>query len=251
MKRYLNKHEFFLDELKPEKCFAELNKSQKDFKKFLAKLKLIEEGEVSSSEEAMIQKIKDEIHQIKKKNQNTDPAKFDFELGKIFHQRLKIERAKLNDWGFWRWLSLNYFLEEIQWRWAKKLRDKGEIRAAANPIYDHLIGKNKNHRIFPRRLYIIGLRLHDGTYDLVDKISNNLKNNVQAGYGDFINNIADTKLISPDDNVSKIMGKILLSSSNTGNKDTVVKSFKKYNGYKNRLLSNAPETVFKKEICIV
>lgn len=249
MKKYLNKKEFFLAELDPDKHTAELNFTQVKFSEYLKSLKLIEDGDVSASEKKMIQEIKDDIASIKKSHPNEDPSKFDFDIAKIFHQHLKIERALLNDWGFWRWLSLNYFVDEIQWRWAKKLRDKQEMRKAAVAIYDHLTGKSKNHRIFPRRYYSTGLRLFDGSYALLNNISMNLKNNQQGGYGDFINYLVDTKLLSFNDNAAKKMGKLLLSEQKVMTKDVVVRSFKRFNGFKNRLISDASDDVFKNEIC--
>ncbi|HKR06621.1 MAG TPA: DUF6339 family protein [Bacteroidia bacterium] len=259
MKRYLNNHDYFKKELNPESTdkavssnrTAALNMYQKDFLKYIsAELKLHEEGEVTHNELQMIQKVKTEIKKLKEKNRNISPQNLDFELGKIFHDNLKIDRQLINDWNFWRWLSLNYFLEKIQWRWAKEERAKTNMDKAAKNIFDHLIGKNKNHRIFPRRLWIIGLRLHDkmNGYNLLDKISQNLKTR-QGGFGDYINNIVDDKLVSHNDYVSKILGELLLAETKVQSKSVVVRSFKKYNGYKNRLISEAGRELFEKEIC--
>lgn len=251
MKRYINSRDFFLTELNPELRVAELNYPQSKFNEFLKTLKISEEGEVTPDDKTSIKAIKDQIHAIKRKHPDEDPAKFDFDIAVIFHENLKINRHMLNDWGFWRWLSLNYFIEEIQWRWAKKAREKSEVQRAASAIFDHLTGKSKNHRIFPRRHYALGLRLYDGSYDLINRISANLKNGVQGGYGDFINNLVDTKLLSSNDNAAKTMGNLLLGSDKVMAKDSVVSSFKRFNGFKNRLLSDASEDIFRKEICQV
>lgn len=249
MKRYINKREFYLEQLNPENLTAELNFSQDRFSKYLETVKdLAEEGELSADEMAGIQRIKGQISEIRKQYKLEDPSKFDFDLAKIFHKNLKIDRYKLNDFGFWRWLSMNFFLEEIQWRWAKKYRETGEVLKAATAIHDHLVGKSKSHRIFPRRLYIVGLRLYDGSYTLLDKISNNSKSNVMGGYGDFVNYLTDTKLISFNDNVAKTMGRLLLSDKKVKSKDVVIDSFKRYNGFKNRMMSEASEEIFRSEV---
>ncbi len=249
MKKYLNKLKYFQNELNSDTHIAELNKSQKEFCVFLGSLKMLEDGYLSIHEERMILRVKEEITNLKKENPGIDPARLDFDLARIFHEHLKIERSLLNDWGFWRWLSLNYFIEEIRWRWAKKQTEKFELAKAARIVFDHLIGKNKNHRIFPRRLYIIGLRLYDNGYDLLNRISENAKSNSQGGYGDFILNLVDTKLISFNDNVAKNMGRLLLAEQDVKSKETVINSFKRYNGFKSRLICDAPEHVFRREIC--
>ena len=265
MKSFKNNNEFFLKTLHPDVDVQTENVnafniySQDKFNAYLKKLGADEVGIITEKEIAVIDCIKQEIEKLKKENQNADKERLEFDLAIIFHSNLKKlnwGRWLLNDYNTWRWLSMNYFLKEVFWRrgedpYKRYEAGKGRIQDSAKSTYDHLVG-TRTRDIFPRRYFLIGERLYDKDkkYDLLKKLSFKSKASKSGGYGNFILNLIDTKLLSPNDHVSKIMGEIMfLQGKITGN-DPVAFSFARYNGFKRRLLNTAEKEIFEKEICV-
>jgi hypothetical protein len=57
----------------------------------------------------------------------------------------------------------------------------------------------------------------------------------------------DTKLLSPNDHVSKIIAEVLFTQGKLAEDKEVVRAFVRYNGFKRRLLNTADKEVFEKE----
>lgn len=261
MKSYKNKIEHFVTLLEPgEGRETELLNlfnifPQDKFNKYLLKnIEFEVVGEVSPKEEEVMQKIKTEIKKLQKTFPDVKPERLEFDLAKIFHsnfRELGFGRFHVDDAGMCRWMSMNYFKEETFWRRGKSDFDKTDIKKAAKATFEHCVGK-RGRDIFPRRYFIIGQRLFDlnNKYEYLDRLAEIQRENLSGAFGDYILNMIDTKLISPYDYVSKIMGKILFTKGRIAQGKEVVNAFVRYNGFSSRLLNNANENVFENEICL-
>lgn len=260
MKSFKNNNEFFLNTLHPdvgehtENVNAFNIYSQEKFNNYLKLLGANEIGSISDKEIAAIEKIKDEINKLKKENKTTDKDRLEFELAIIFHSNLKKlnwGRWMLDDYNMWRWLSMNFFLKEAFWRRGEEKKNKGLVIESAKATYDHLVGK-RTRDIFPRRYFLIGERLFDKErkYALLLKLSKLAKESRSGGFGNLILNIIDTKLLSPNDHVSKVISEVLFTQGKLAEDKEVVRAFVRYNGFKRRLLNTADKEIFEKEICI-
>ena len=152
--------------------------------------------------------------------------------------------------------SLNFFLKETFWRRSESLyqryeKGKGNIQDSAKATYDHLVGKRARD-IFPRRYFFIGERLFDieKKYELLQRLSTLSKESRSGGFGNLVLNMIDTKLLSPNDHVSKVISKVLFMQGKLAEDKEVVRAFTRYNGFKRRLLNTASKEIFETEICI-
>ena len=146
---------------------------------------------------------------------------------------------------------MNYFLKEVFWRRGEEKKKKGLVVESAKATYDHLVGK-RTRDIFPRRYFLIGERLYDKEkkYELAKKLSRLSKESKSGGFGNLVLNMIDTKLLSPNDHVSKIISEVLFTQGKLAEDKEVVRAFVRYNGFKRRLLNTAAKEIFEKEICI-
>ncbi|MEO7924716.1 MAG: hypothetical protein ABIR30_13625 [Chitinophagaceae bacterium] len=231
------------------------NYSQKEFSSFLEKLNLDIEGEISNDEALAISSIKKSLHLLTIKNHDVPIDRMEFDYAIIFHKELKkvgYSKNHIDNHAMWRWMSLNHFLKEVLARRAQKLIDRKDLGGAAKSIFTHCFGE-KTRDIFPRRYFLIGERLHDKEkgYALLEKLAEKSRFEKSGGFGNLINNIIETSLLSPNDFVSKIMAKILLTGGKPADDKQVAKAFVRYNGFKKRLLSSAVEQVFEQEVCLL
>jgi hypothetical protein len=260
MKSFKNNIEFFSKTLHPDvtehrdnvNAFNLFN--QKKFNEYIIKLGADESGEITKGEIAVIEKIKSDIEKLKKENPGIDTERLEFDLAYIFHSNLKNlnwGRHLLNDFGMWRWLSMNYFLKEVFWRRGKKEMKKKQVLKSAKLTYNHLVGI-RTRDIFPRRYFLLGARLYDKhrEYELLNKLAKLSKEGGSGGFGNLILNLLDTKLISPNDYVAKTISELLFTQGKLAADKEVVRAFVRYNGFKKRLLIKAPKEIFEKEICI-
>ena len=68
----------------------------------------------------IIEKINCDIEVLKMKNPSIKPDRLDMDLAIIFHKnlkKLKWGRFQIDDHGTWRWMSINFFLNQVKWRW--------------------------------------------------------------------------------------------------------------------------------------
>lgn len=260
MKSFKNNNEFFMNTLHPDVDGHTENLNafniypQDKFNSYLKKLGAEETGEIVDKETKVIEKIKEEIEQLKTESKNVDKDRLEFDLAIIFHPNLKKlnwGRWLLDDYNMWRWLSMNYFLKEVFWRRGEEKKKRGLVGESAKATYDHLVGK-RTRDIFPRRYFLIGERLFDKEkkYDLAKKLSQLSKESKSGGVGNLILNLIDTKLLSPNDHVSKIISEVLFTQGKLAEDKEVVRAFVRYNGFKRRLLNTAGKEIFEKEICI-
>ena len=260
MKSFKNNNEFFQNTLHPdvgehtENVNAFNIYTQERFNNYLKKLGADESGEITDKEIKVIEKIKEEIEQLKGDAKNVDKDRLEFDLAIIFHSNLKKlnwGRWLLDDYNMWRWLSMNYFLKEVFWRRGEEKKKKGLVVESAKATYDHLVGKRARD-IFPRRYFLIGERLFDNEkrYDLAKKLSKLSKESKSGGFGNLVLNMIDTKLLSPNDHVSKMISEVLFTEGKLAEDKEVVRAFVRYNGFKRRLLNTAGKEIFEKEICI-
>lgn len=227
MKSYKNKIEHFVTLLEPEEgkdteLYNQFNiSSQEKFNKFLTKRVEFEiSGEITDEEEKVLQNIKDEIKKLQKAFPEARPERLEFDLAKIFHSNLRqlgFGRFHVDDTGMWRWMSMNFFKEETFWRRGKSDFDKKDFPRAAKATFEHCVGK-RSRDIFPRRYFVIGQRLFDekAKYDLLEKLSERSRAARSGGFGNLISYMVDTKLISPNDYVSKIVSQIMFSDKRIG-----------------------------------
>ncbi|MCE3226991.1 MAG: hypothetical protein K0S32_1542 [Bacteroidetes bacterium] len=260
MKFFKNNTNFFLNILypgiedQPENVNAFNIYSQEKFNTYIKKLGAEEEGTVSNKEIQIIEKIKSDIENLKNKYKTIDKDRLEFDLALIFHSNLKElnwGRYLLDDYSMWRWLSTNHFLKEVLWRRGEDKKKKGLVIESAKSTFDHLIGK-RTRDIFPRRYFLIGERLYDKEkkYELLNKLAVLSRENKTGGFGNLVLNLIDTKLLSPNDNVSKTISQVLFTQNELAEDKEVVRAFTRYNGFKKRLLNNAGKDIFEKEICI-
>lgn len=229
--------------------------NQNEFNKFLNNCGFEETGNISQMEIDIIKEIKEELKSINFKNQDVDVDRLEFDYSVAFHRGLKKlgwGKYMLDDLGMWRYLSLNFFKEEVFNRRGKTLFEKGDHVKAAKATFDHLFGLRARD-IFPRRYFIIGERLYDKNkgYFLLENLASIAKKNKGGGFGNLIANLIETRLLSPQDYVSKTMSKTLFLGGKLANDKEVAKSFARYNGFKTRLINDAHEDLFKNEICIL
>jgi hypothetical protein len=106
--------------------------------------------------------------------------------------------------------------------------------------------------IFPRRYYLIGERLYDPCkkYELLRRLSDLSKESKSGGFGNLILNLIDTKLLSPNDHVAKVISEVLFVNGKLAEDKEVVRAFVRYNGFRRRLLNTASKEIFEKEICV-
>lgn len=260
MKSFKNNNEFFLNTLHPDVINHTENVnafniySQDRFNAYLKMLGADEAGEITDEEIEVIEKIKEEIEMLKSENGNVDKDRLEFDLAIIFHsnlKRLNWGRWLLDEYSMWRWLSMNYFLKEAFWRRGEDKKARGLVVESAKSTYDHLVGR-RTRDIFPRRYFLIGERLFDkeGKYDLVKKLAKLSREGKSGGFGNLVLNLIDTKLISPNDHVSKMISEVLFTRGKVAEDKEVVRAFVRYNGFKRRLLNTASREVFEREICI-
>jgi hypothetical protein len=260
MKSFQNQSEFFLKTLHPdvaenlENINAFNTYSQDKFNLYLKRLGAEETGTISEEELQVIAGIKEEIDKLKKENKDIDQDRLEFDLAIIFHSnlnKLKWGRWLLDDYNMWRWLSLNNFLKEVLWRRSESKLKKGLVIEAAKTTYDHLVGK-RTRDIFPRRYFLLGERLYDPgkKYQLLQKLSDLSKSGKSGGFGNLILNLIDTKLLSPNDHVAKMISQILFAEGKLAEDKEVVRAFVRYNGFRRRLINTAGKEIFEKEICI-
>ncbi|HEX5186252.1 MAG TPA: hypothetical protein VFV86_05120, partial [Nitrososphaeraceae archaeon] len=128
MKKYLNSIDFFKNHLSPKKedPLTWNNFNTRNQNKLIENVDSLQgiamEGEVFQNEKEIILKIKSEIEELKKAYPSSKPDRLDMDLALIFHKnfkKLKWGRFKIDDFGTWRWLSINYFLKETFWRWSE------------------------------------------------------------------------------------------------------------------------------------
>lgn len=260
MKTFKNNNEFFQNTLHPdvgehtENVNAFNIYSQDKFNAYIKRLGAEEFGTITEKEIDVIENIKKEIEILKKQYPNVEKDRLEFDLAIIFHsnlKKLKWGRWLLDDYNMWRWLSLNFFLKEVLWRRGEEKKKKGLVIESAKATYDHLIGK-RTRDIFPRRYFLIGERFYskEKKYDLLERLSNLSKENNAGGFGNLVLNLIDTKLISPNDHVSKVISEVLFMQGKLAQDKEVVRAFTRYNGFKKRLLNAAPKEIFENEICI-
>ena len=265
MRTYKNKIEQFVEFLEPpseelspkfelKNVFTLFN--QDKFNKYIGKLPFEVQGDITENEEKVLKNIKDEIRLLQNKFPDAKPERLEFDLAKIFHSNLKqlgFGRFHVDDVGMWRWMSMNYFKEETFWRRAKSDFEKRDYSVKpAKATFEHCVGK-RSRDIFPRRYFIIGQRLFDANtkYVLVEKLAEKSRAGRTGGFGNLISYMVDTKLISPNDYVSKTVANIMLTGEKLGGDVPVKLAFVRYNAYRKRLLNNAAENVFRNEICIM
>ena len=260
MKSFKNNNEFFLNTLHPavgehtENVNAFNIYSQDKFSKYLRSLGAEETGSITREEISVVDKIKSEIDKLKNTHDKADKDRLEFDLAIVFHSNLKAlkwGRSLLDDYNMWRWLSMNYFLKEVLWRRGEDKKRKGLVLESAKAIYDHLVG-TRTRDIFPRRYFLIGERLFDSEkkYELLNKLAEISRGSGSGGFGNLILNLIDTKLLSPNDHVSKIISQILFTQGRLAEDKEVVRAFVRYNGFKRRLLNTARKEIFEKEICV-
>lgn len=230
--------------------------NQSEFNKILEAHSFETSGSMSSEENSIIKEIKNELNSIDEENKDVNVDRLEFDYAISFHKnlkRLKWGKAVIPEIGMWRYLSLNYFKEEVYNRRGKSFFNKGDHVKAAKNTFDHSFG-TRARDIFPRRYFIIGERLYSETtgYDLLEKLSNlSKKNRNEGGFGNFKSNLIDTSLLSPKDYVSKVMSKVMFSEKKLANDKEVAKAFVRYNGFKSRLINDAVEKLFVEEICVL
>jgi hypothetical protein len=227
--------------------------------KFLHQLKMrmIEtEGEVNSELLEKVEKINEEINTLKKKYEiniksSRDKGKLDFDIAKIFHSNFNFNRSAMLNYRFWRWLTLSFFIENVVWRWISDPNDLNKIRKNAITVFQRGFGE-RDRRIDALRYWVIGERLWDNKkqYYYLDKIAESAKIN-EGPFQNFINNLIDNNLYSPNERVTKIMGQIMLTGDRLFKDKELVYSFKRYHSYTNRFLIEGDEDIFRKEICLV
>ncbi len=264
MKSYLTSIEGISMAIKPSDEPSKYNQTirpylpyftQKEFCKFLQDLKFEETGNITPLENEFILKAKEGINKITKENNSVSQERLEFDYAIEIHKNLRKlnwGRYLLDDLGMWRYLSLNYFKEEVFSRRAKQFFAKGDHLRAAKLTFDHAIGL-RSRDIFPRRYFIIGERLFDKQegYKLLEELSILAKASSGGGFGNLIANLIETSLLSPNDYVSKTMSKVLFLAGHSANDKEVAKAFVRYNGFKSRLLNNAHETIYRNEICLI
>ncbi len=261
MKRYLNGSDFFKNHIAPHKdnplSWNTFNtRNQNKLIENINKLQGISiDGEISEDEKSIINQIKSDIEKLIITHSDIKPERLDMDLAIIFHKnlkKLKWGRFQIDDFGLWRWLSMNYFLKETFWRWSEDEFNKKSFFESSRSCYQRLVGE-RNRRIFPLWYFTIGERLYDNHfgYSLLEKLAEKSREKLVGGFGNLNNNLNDTKLLSPNEHVSKTMARVLLLGDKTASNDEVANAFKRYNGFRRRLLNYASEMVFEKEICLV
>ena len=261
MRRYLNGPEFFKNHLAPQKenllTWNIFNTTiQSKMISFVDQLPgVLSDGEMNYEEKEVISQIKDDIQVLRKENKEIRPDRLDMDLAIIFHKnlkKLKWGRFQIDDFGMWRWMSVNHFLNEVRWRWVTDDPKMEKLFENARSCYQRLIGE-RNRRIFPLWYFAIGERLYDSHfgYSLLEKLASKSKEQKSGGFGNLNNYLSDTKLVSPNEHISKLMSRILLTGTSLAGNDDVENAFKRYNAYKRRLLNYASDTIIEKEICII
>lgn len=180
-----------------------------------------------------------------------DRGRLDFDIAEIYHKNLKLPKRAINDYGLWRYLTLNYFIEHVYWRW--RADNEEEYAKTAKAIYDRSIAPGYPKRINALRYWIIGERLYDKKlgYHYLRKLAESARNNLEGGYQDYIQNLVDNKLLSPNEEVSKRLGQIMFKDGKPFKTKEVVGSFKRYNAFKLRDYKTASTEILKKEVCII
>jgi hypothetical protein len=221
------------------------------------KMRMIEtEGEINSELLEKVEKINEEINSLLKKYEgdiksSRDKGKLDFDIAKIFHSNLNFSRSAILNYRFWRWLTLSYFIEKVVWRWISDPNDMNKIRKNAITVFQRGFGE-RDRRIDTLRYWVIAERLWDRNkqYYYLDKIAESAKKN-EGPFQDFINNLIDNNLYSPNENVTKVMGSIMLTGEKLFKTKELIFSFKRYHSYTNRFLIEGNEDIFRKEICLI
>jgi len=234
--------------------FAICSKDQSKFTRRLEERGLEIVGDLSKELENYINKIHEEITILRKENSEFDSnlksrQKLDFELAMIIHSNLNFGRFQSINFEFWRWCTLNYFIEYVRWRWLNYPDDINKIRDNSFAVFRRAFGE-RDRRIDLLRYWLIGERLFDRSkkYYYLEKLSERAKT-VDGPFQDYINNIIDNNLFSPNDMVSKTMAEIMLIE-NKFPTQKLIGAFKRYHTYINRFFIEGEKETFKKEICI-
>jgi hypothetical protein len=261
MKRYSNNLEFFKSHLTPKQedplSFTAFNcNNQEKCNGIIMQLPgIVVEGSETGDEQTTIQNIKEEIKKLRKNNSTIGPERLDLDLAIIFHKqfrKLGWGRYQADDYSVWRWISINYFLKECFWRWGEESFNKQNHFESAKATFQRLVGE-RSRRIFPLWYFTIGERLFDDHfgYSLLEKLAEKSRESKSGGFGNLMNYLTETKLVSPNEHASKTMSRLLLGGDKLAGDTEVKNSFIRYSAFKKRLLSYASDSIFEKEICII
>jgi hypothetical protein len=228
--------------------FGTYSKSQEKFSKKLLERGLETIGSLSEDIVTGMQLVNEQVQVLKKKYTEIDKVKLDFDIAKIIHKNLKLQRVTTINYDFWRWLTLNYYIENVKWRWVDDPDNVNKIIPNAKAVFQRAFGE-RDRRIDLLRYWVIAERLHDNikAYYYLEKISEKAKTS-EGPFQDFINNIIDNNLFSPHDCVTKTMAEIMLIDSHYKTSQ-LINSFKRYHAFTNRFLIEADREIFQKEIC--
>lgn len=228
--------------------FGTFSRSQEKFSKKLQERGLETTGSLPDDIVSGMLIINEQIQVLKKKNKGLDKVKLDFDIAKIVHKNLRLQRVTIIYYDFWRWLTLNTYIENVRWRWVDDPDNVNKIIPNAKAIFQRAFG-DRDRRIDLLRYWVIAERLYDNNkgYYYLDKISEKAKT-TSGPFQDFINNIIDNNLYSPNDCVTKTMAEIMLIDSHFKTPQ-LIDSFKRYHAFTNRFLIEADKEIFQKEIC--
>lgn len=237
---------------KNTELFGTHSKSQTRFSLTLKERDLEISGDLPKHIIESLHHLNEKLLQLKKEypefKRTKDKAKLDFDIAKIVHETLQLKRVSAVNYDFWRWVTLNHFIEHVRWRWVNDPDNIDKLFSNSKAIFQRAFGE-RDRRIDLLRYWFLGERLYDKNkgYYFLEKISEKSKS-VEGPFQDFINYVIDTDLFSPNDQVIKIMAEIMLIESCYKTPD-FIGSFKRYNAFKNRFLIEADKDIFQKEIC--
>jgi len=212
-------------------------------------------NEISKELKSKIEIIKQDLKELKAKHHEIsknpkDRAKLDFDVSRIFHENLRFPKAVLVNYDFWRWITMEFFIEDVVWRWTDDPSDINKLKGNSKTVFQRSFGE-RDRRIDTLRYWVIADRLYcqENGYKYLECIAN-LARTKKGPFQDFINNIIDNNLHSPNDSVVKTMAAITLNDYRMFSTKNLINSFKRYHVYKNRLLVDGELSIFEKEICL-
>jgi len=251
-----------------KQLFYKESKSQIKFNNELKKNNIeLQQGNYTELDDSLNQ-INKELDDLLKKQKGIKKTRLDFDIAKIFHKNLNIQRRAIIDYDFWRFITLFYFIELVKWRWERNPDNPNNWNWNARTIFGRALGltlntkkynedktityTTRNQRIDSYRYWWIANKLYDSDkgYYYLEKISDKFKKE-EASVQDFLNLLEGYKLLSVNDRISKIMANTILLSGKKYSEKEARNCFMRYSAYCNRLFMEADENLIKREICLL
>lgn len=194
----------------------------------------------------------EELVTLRMKYPNVSKTRLDFDIAKIFHKNISIPKSVINNYDFWRSVTLFYFIEIVRWRWQNDPSDHNNWASNAKKIFNRSVGV-RNNRIDGYRYWLLGEKLYCNQkgYYYLDALSDLVKSEQNLSVQNFILWILENKLTSSNNKVTKMFSEILFLEKKRYSENYIEDCIKRFNAFNSRLFEISDLDLFKREVCLI